>query len=76
MNDALLFVLIGIPSLLMGIILGHCFSYNEPIVTYTHNIDNYRYVVMCENKNIENNPKCSYFINGKQVPDPFKNDVK
>lgn len=76
MNDATMFVLIGIPFLVIGIILGHYSSYNEPIVTYIHNIDNYRYVVMCENKNIENNPKCSYFINGKQVPDPFRTDVK
>ena len=63
-------------GLFIGLLIGGCIGQNEPIVTYTHTIDNYKYVIMCENKDAMSNPKCSYFINGKQVSDPFKYDLK
>ena len=77
MNDCLpLFFVSIIIAMIIGIIIGGLLGVQEPIVTHTHNIDSYRYVVMCENKKIDQNPKCSYFINGKQVADPFKYEVK
>lgn len=76
MNDSLPFFIVSIVAIIIGIIIGGLIGSHEPIVTHTHNIDSYRYVVMCENKSIDQNPKCSYFINGKQVADPFKYEVK
>lgn len=76
MKDATMLFVFLFCGLIAGFVVGVIVGHNEPIVTYTHTIDNYRYVVMCENKNASSNPKCSYFINGKQVPDPFNFEVK